>query len=184
MGIFRGLSIKATPSWNKILFLDRDGVINLSPNQGEYINQRSELIINYSLFNVLSKLFLRGYRFVIVSNQRGFALELTPFVELLKINSYLLEESKKFNFHFDAILYCTHLISDKCDCRKPMPGLILDYLKILKSSVKGLYFLGDKKCDIVAGLRSNVTTLHYQCDDFNCSCEIRVLNFEELLDLK
>jgi histidinol-phosphate phosphatase family protein len=184
MGKIRGVLKKAGPSSKKILFLDRDGVINLSPSKGKYINKNSELIINYSLFSVLSALFLRSFSFVIVSNQRGFALGQTPFIELLKINSHLLEESKKFNFHFDAILYCTHLVSDECDCRKPMPGLLSDYLKLLTSKVSGVYFLGDQKSDIEAGLRCNVTTLHYECYDFNCSCHIRVLNFKELLDLK
>jgi D-glycero-D-manno-heptose 1,7-bisphosphate phosphatase len=76
---------------------------------------------------------------------------------------------KKFNFHFDAILYCTHLVSDECDCRKPRNQMFKDIIKNWDVDLKKSFMIGDKKTDEIFAYRSN---LKFQYSNKNLNSQI------------
>ena len=47
-----------------------------------------------------------------------------------------------------CIKFCPHLPADKCDCRKPDPGLIHQIEKDLNTSAVNAWFVGDSGKDI------------------------------------
>ena len=77
---------------HKILLLDRDGTLNVKPQQGEYVNSISEFQWIESSRDALRILGKRGFSFIIISNQAGVATGATKLEELDKINEYIRAE--------------------------------------------------------------------------------------------
>lgn len=107
-----------------IAYLDRDGVINIgSPN---YINNPDELILLEGAAHSIGELKRSGFFTCIVTNQsaisRGLWNELRLTEIHKKMQELLLIEDK--DAHIDLVITCPHRQIDRCNCRKPMPGML------------------------------------------------------------
>jgi len=107
-----------------IAYLDRDGVINVgSPN---YINNPDELILLEGAAHSIGELKRSGFFTCIVTNQSAISRGLWNELKLSEIHSkmqeLLLIEDK--DAHVDLVITCPHRQIDRCDCRKPMPGML------------------------------------------------------------
>ena len=107
-----------------IAYLDRDGVINIgSPN---YINHPSEIILLDGAAKSIGDLKRRGFMVCIVTNQSAISRGLWDEVQLSNIHSkmqkLLLDLDDDANI--DLIITCPHRQIDRCNCRKPMPGML------------------------------------------------------------
>jgi D,D-heptose 1,7-bisphosphate phosphatase len=134
----------------KIAFLDRDGVINKSAPEHEYITKVEDFVFNPEIFDVLTALKKEGFEFIVVTNQRGVARGKLSVADLDKIHLYMKRELQKHNIEILDIFYCPHA-SDTCDCRKPKDGLFRQaetrYLIDKDRSI----VIGDRASDIEAG---------------------------------
>ncbi|MFN2370390.1 MAG: D-glycero-alpha-D-manno-heptose-1,7-bisphosphate 7-phosphatase, partial [Candidatus Krumholzibacteriia bacterium] len=52
---------------------------------------------------------------------------------------------------FDAFHYCPHAPADKCDCRKPAPGLLHDAAVRVPYAPRRSWMVGDKVSDVALG---------------------------------
>src|SRR5271154_5003426 len=112
----------------KIVFMDRDGVINrMTP--GNYIRDISEFRLLPKVSESIAKLTRAGYEIHIISNQQGIAKGLMTRTQLSEISQLLMERVKKAGGKITSVNYCTHLESEKCDCRKPKTGLFRQAMK-------------------------------------------------------
>lgn len=133
-----------------VVFLDRDGVINEYPGDGNYVtNQREFKFIPGSL-EAICKLSKEGFKLFVVSNQAGVAKGLYNQEDLAKINAKILQSVKKCGGSISGIYYCTHLPSDNCDCRKPKPGLLKKALAENRIKIDSSFFIGDSFQDMEA----------------------------------
>ena len=112
-----------TPN-GSIAYLDRDGVINIgSPN---YINNPDELILLEGAAHSIGELKRSGFFTCIVTNQSAISRGLWNELRLTEIHSkmqeLLLIEDK--DAHIDLVITCPHRQIDRCNCRKPMPGML------------------------------------------------------------
>lgn len=165
----------------KFLFLDRDGIINSSPIKGEYISNINEFNVDLKLFQYLSFLYKSNVKFAIVSNQRGVSLGATSISELLKMNLFLHRKSKIYDFKFEAISYCTHLISDDCNCRKPKAGMLVELMNKLNLKADSTFILGDQESDVASGKTAGIQTIHYNCTAQDCGCDYRISDFQQIV---
>ncbi len=60
----------------------------------------------------------------------------------------------------DAIYVCPHDDADRCACRKPAPGLLLDAAKDMGLDPRRSFMVGDQWRDIEAGQRAGCLTVH------------------------
>jgi D-glycero-D-manno-heptose 1,7-bisphosphate phosphatase len=126
--------------------LDRDGVINVSPPRGEYINTPDEFnliptIVDWiRLFNTLE------YLVIVVTNQRGIALGTTRLCDLDEIHDRMREELSKRGARIDEVYFCPHGIS-VCNCRKPRPGMILAARDKFGIDLRSSVLIGDSAVD-------------------------------------
>ncbi len=148
---------------NKILFLDRDGTINIDLGP-QYLNDpaHAKLIPGVSTALVLAK--KHGFKIAIITNQAGVAKGRTPIEALDKIHQRLCdlitEEAKLTTpFVFDDIRYCPHHPDEKCRCRKPEVKMLQDSLEALNGSVEESYFIGDKISDLLCGNRMSMKSI-------------------------
>lgn len=100
------------------LFLDRDGVINQKPPDGEYIKSLDEFHILPGVLQAMDILDGLFKHIIVVTNQRGVAREIVTLQTIMVIHGFLGITIPAI----DAIYYCPHE-KDSCQCRKPLPGL-------------------------------------------------------------
>lgn len=130
------------------LFLDRDGVINRQV-VGNYVRglQDFEWLPRVQL--ALKRLRQWAPHLVIVTNQQGVGKGLMSADDLEAIHHHLQTELAMDGVEFDAIKVCPHLESSGCNCRKPSPGLILDWLEQHPHSEPSLSIMvGDSQSDL------------------------------------
>ena len=106
----------------KTVFLDRDGVINRKPPEGDYVKSWEEFEFLPKAPEALRLLKEAGIRLIIVTNQRGIARGLMTERDLEEIHRCMLAELARLQASVDAIYYCPHE-EGICDCRKPRIGM-------------------------------------------------------------
>ena len=142
---------------DKVIFLDRDGVLNENL-EGDYVKTVEELKIFPESFEAIKLLKDNGYKTVLITNQRGIALGLMTHEDLATVHRYLQSEMERHGTALDAIFYCPH-DNDECECRKPKIGLFLEAEKIFDVDKAASFMAGDKASDIEAGRRYGVRTI-------------------------
>ncbi len=143
----------------KVIFLDRDGVIN-DPQEHYYVYKIEDFVINKGLAEGLQMLRERGYGFVIITNQGGISRGEFSVEDVDKLHAHLVSEFRSHGIEFEAIYYCPHHHTiEKCLCRKPEPLMLERAIATLDIDRERSWFIGDKRSDIEAGDRAGVNTI-------------------------
>lgn len=130
------------------LFLDRDGVVNRQII-GDYVREWRDFEWLPQACPALESLRLWAPHIVVVTNQQGIGKGLMRVDEVENIHRHFLTELAQRGVHIDAIQVCPHLIAADCECRKPKPGLVLDWLKRHPTvNPSRSVVVGDSECDI------------------------------------
>jgi len=140
-------------------FLDRDGTINESAPEGEYIVSPAEVRLLPGAAAAIAALERLPARVVVVTNQRGIALGRMSEEDLAAVNARLLELLEAEGASLDAILHCPHE-KGACDCRKPGPGMFeRAEREVPGARIEGGAMIGDSVLDVEAGNRLGLTTV-------------------------
>lgn len=134
----------------KVVFIDRDGVINRYPGDKQYVCSVREFKFLPGSIEGMKKLYEKGFTLFVVSNQAGVAKGLYGKRDLEKMDKKLLRELKKCGVQLKGIYYCTHHPDDNCDCRKPRTGLLTQALKDANIEPVVSFFIGDSFRDMQA----------------------------------
>ena len=96
---------------------------------------------------------------VIITNQSGISKNIITWEEYNLVTNMMLSKLEKPN-PITAI-YANSYISDipKNNWRKPNPSMILQSVKDLDLDLKNSILVGDRKSDLIAGIRSGVRYL-------------------------
>ena len=108
-----------------LIFLDRDGVLNLG-RQG-YVNTPAELELLPGAAQAVGALRRAGYLICVVTNQSAISRGKWDHHRLTEIHTTLLDALQLGDpdAHIDLVITCPHKYEDDCRCRKPMPGMLL-----------------------------------------------------------
>ena len=141
----------------KIIFLDRDGVIN--KDRSDYVKSVSEFEFLPGARESLRELTKAGYKIVVISNQQAVGKGIISKETLEEIDLLLKEEVAKSGGRIDATYYCPHLKDENCDCRKPATGLLERASRDFDVRLEETIFVGDTVTDIEAGKRAGCQTI-------------------------
>ena len=133
----------------KIVILDRDGVINI--DLMTYVTRPEEFEAIEGSLEAIAKLTTNGYKVAIATNQACIEKGIISEKELKKIHDHMIKLLARVGGEINYIAYCHHAPESKCKCRKPEVGLLREVEHELNVSLKGKYFVGDKESDILAG---------------------------------
>ncbi|MDD5424097.1 MAG: HAD family hydrolase [Candidatus Omnitrophica bacterium] len=139
---------------HKVIFLDRDGVINVDPefiNEYMYVTKWEEFRFIPRAKRAIRRLTDNGYSVYIISNQAGIGKGYFTKNDLSDITRKMQAEIGKAGGRIAGAYYCPHRKEEKCACRKPKTGLFKKALKNGKIDFKSTYFIGDNIRDVVAG---------------------------------
>jgi D-glycero-D-manno-heptose 1,7-bisphosphate phosphatase len=155
-------SLKETERYlqpRRVVFLDRDGVINRKPPENDYVKNWSEFEFIPGAIEALKLLTQNGYDIYIITNQRGIARGIMSERDLDIIHEKMKAELGKHNAKINGIYYCPHGLDDGCDCRKPKPGLLFRAASEHELNLTTAVFIGDDESDLQAGDAAGCKTI-------------------------
>tara|TARA_B110000438_G_scaffold277683_1_gene300539 strand:- start:1773 stop:2327 length:555 start_codon:yes stop_codon:yes gene_type:complete len=134
---------------NKLVVLDRDGVINV--DLMTYVTKPEEFKAIEGSLEAISLLNNSGYKVAIATNQACIERKIISENELGRIHDHMKELLSEVGGEIAFIAYCPHVPESKCGCRKPEVGLLKEIEEKFQTSLEGKFFVGDKESDILAG---------------------------------
>lgn len=134
---------------NKLVVLDRDGVLN--HHSKYYIKNVKEFKLYKNSALIMSKFYKLGYKVAIATNQSAVDRKILKFKTLKKIHQILVNETKKFRGKIFHIAVCPHHPHKNCTCRKPKTGLLEEIENKSRFKFTEKWLIGDNISDLIAG---------------------------------
>jgi len=148
----------------KVVFLDRDGVINVYPGDFQYVKSWKEFRFLPGVITALKRLNDAGFKILVISNQAGVGKGIYSQDTLDLITENMLNGLSEKGVKISGVYYCTHRKEEECPCRKPKAGLVDIAVARLKEEginldLKKSYLVGDTVRDIETGKTKHLKTI-------------------------
>lgn len=147
----------------KIIFLDRDGTINV---EVDYLYKKEDFKFEDNADKAIKIFNDLGYKVIVVTNQSGIARGYYREEDLRKLHEHIDEELRKIGAKVSAYYYCPHHpeatleeYQIDCQCRKPNLGMFLEAKKDFNISFENAIIVGDKVSDLESGVRLGMRTV-------------------------
>jgi len=144
----------------KIVFLDRDGVINR--DSPAYIKKPSEFVFLPGSLSALVRLSREGFSLFVVTNQSVINRQMVTLDTLGRIHAKMTTAVEKAGGVIRDIFFCPHRPEEGCRCRKPGIGLIEAAEKKYRFRAGTAAMVGDSARDVECAARAG------------CRCKILV----------
>lgn len=142
----------------KAVFLDRDGVINQKPPEGEYVTCWEGFHVLPGVIEGIGLLNRAGFSVIVVTNQRCIAKGLMTEAELENLHERMIGALAQAGATIDGAFYCPHEIEPLCECRKPAPGMLLTAARSHGIDLRTSWMIGDSEIDVEAGMNAGCKT--------------------------
>ena len=130
----------------KIIFLDRDGVINAE--SAAYVKSVAEFDPLPGSIAAIARLTRAGWRIFVATNQSSVARKMITLERLTQIHQHLNDLVEAAGGRIEQIFFCPHGPDDACDCRKPNPGLLLNAQQQYGLDLANSIMIGDSLRDL------------------------------------
>jgi D-glycero-D-manno-heptose 1,7-bisphosphate phosphatase len=148
----------AFPSGMKVgVFIERDGVLNKVRlvNQHQVVPSTArEFELNPEVLPLLRKLKAVGLVLIVTTNQPGLSDSQLARRELDRMH-----ETLRRTLPVDDILVCPHAEADRCPCRKPKPGMLVEAKFKWHLDLERSFVISDKWYDAEAARAAGCTSL-------------------------
>jgi D-glycero-D-manno-heptose 1,7-bisphosphate phosphatase len=141
----------------RALFLDRDGVLNaLVQRDGRWLSplHSADFALLPGVAGAVRALRRAGLVALVVTNQPELTRGRLYPSELERMHAALARA-----IELDGIYVCPHRDADHCQCRKPLPGLLLAAAREWHVSLRASFLVGDSPKDIAAGRAAGCRTI-------------------------
>lgn len=141
----------------KVVFLDRDGTINVDHG---YVYSRDQWQWTEGVFEGLQLLQQAGFVLAIITNQSGIAHGFYLEEDMHALHAFMTSELQKHGVTIAAIAFCPHGRDQlDCDCRKPRIGMAKHIeAKIGAIDYASSWTIGDKIADLEFGKNAGTHT--------------------------
>lgn len=171
-----------TARWSTV-FLDRDGTLNVKASDDDYVRTPDQVTLLPGVADGVRRLNDAGLRLVVVSNQRGVARGLMDSADLAAVNRRLAALLAEHGAHLDAGYYCTH-DKDECDCRKPLPGLLMQAVRDDPGiDLAAAVLIGDTESDVGAAAAVGVPAIRIAAGPVQTRAVRTVPDFRAAVDV-
>ena len=149
---------------DKVVFLDRDGTINID-NEG-YISNPDNFTLFPNTAKAIHMFNTMNYKVVIITNQSGIARGYFTLNDIEKVHDKMIAELAKENAFIDDILISPYHPKGVVEPyniahedRKPGIGLLKQYYAVNNFKTGNSFVIGDKISDIKLGSNFNLKTI-------------------------
>ncbi len=111
------------PLHPKLVILGRDGVLN--QYRDDHVKAPHEWQPVPGALEAVARLNHAGWHAVVATNQAGIGRGLLDMASLNAVHRRMMQELAECGGRIDAVFFCPHTPEDHCECRKPLPGLML-----------------------------------------------------------
>lgn len=139
------------------VFLERDGILSQPCVEGRHQVSpltQEEFKVRREVSPLLNELKAAGFLLVVTTNQPGLSRGSLSRRELDRMH-----QSLSSAFPVDDILLCPHEEMDRCSCRKPRAGLLVEAAHKWGIDLSRSFVISDKWQDAEAARRAGATSL-------------------------
>ena len=137
----------------KVIFLDRDGVIN---QEVGYLHKSKDFKFIDGTFEACKQFQSLGYKLIVVTNQSGIARGYYQEEDFHILTKWMLAQFYNRDIDILDVFFCPHGPKSTCKCRKPQPGMLLEACDKYDINMEGSWIIGDKEADITAANSAGV----------------------------
>ena len=138
----------------KVIFLDRDGVIN---QEVGYLHKVEDFKFIDGIFKACKHFQSLGYKLIVVTNQSGIDRGYYQEEDFLYLTKWMLAQFGDNDVDILEVFFCPHGPKSRCNCRKPHPGLLLQARDKYEINMEYSWMIGDKESDIEAAMAAGIT---------------------------
>ena len=145
---------------NIAVFLDRDGTIN---EEVGYLDNLDKLRIIPAAYEAIRLVNESCMKAIVVTNQAGIARGFFTEQFVRQTHEIIQGALLQKNASIDKFYYCPHhptegtgIYLQNCNCRKPLPGMLLHAANDLDIELESSYMIGDTYRDIEAATKVGV----------------------------
>jgi D-glycero-D-manno-heptose 1,7-bisphosphate phosphatase len=138
----------------KVVFIDRDGVIN--HDSPEYIKSEDEFVFIEGSPDAFGLLEKNGLEAVIITNQSVIGRKLVSPEGLERIFEKMRKGINEAGGRILDIFFCPHVPEDRCGCRKPEPGLLEAAAQKYGIDMNASFMIGDSSKDLAAAEKAGI----------------------------
>lgn len=137
----------------KVIFLDRDGVIN---QEVGYLHKIKDFIFIDGVFSACQSFQKLDFKIIIITNQSGIARGYYKQSDFDKLTIWMCNQFKQNKIDILDVFHCPHAPEDNCNCRKPKAGMFINAQEKHTIDMSNSWMIGDKENDITAANTANI----------------------------
>jgi D-glycero-D-manno-heptose 1,7-bisphosphate phosphatase len=108
----------------KLVIFGRDGILNLY--RDDHVKAPQEWRPIPGALEAVARLNDAGWHAVVATNQAGIGRGMIDMASVNAVHAHMIQLAQKAGGRIDAVFFCPHTPDDGCDCRKPLPGMMLE----------------------------------------------------------
>lgn len=108
----------------KLVILGRDGILNAY--RDDHVKVPEEWVPIPGALEALARLNHAGWHAVVATNQAGIGRGMIDMASVNLVHAHMNKLMQAQGARLDAVFFCPHTPEDQCECRKPLPGMMLE----------------------------------------------------------
>jgi D-glycero-D-manno-heptose 1,7-bisphosphate phosphatase len=132
----------------KLVILGRDGVLNVY--REDHVKAPEEWTPLPGALEAVARLNHAGWHTVVATNQAGIGRGMIDMASVNAVHAHMNRQLMALGGRIDAVFFCPHTPEAQCDCRKPLPGMMLDILRRYGIDAHAVPMVGDTLRDLQA----------------------------------
>ncbi len=173
----------------RAVFLDRDGTISVEKG---YVHRIEDFEFIPGAPQAIGLLRDAGFLVIVVTNQSGVARGYYTLEAVHQLHGHMDSELARYGTSVDAYCICPHHplgdvdgYAKTCECRKPLPGMLMEAARKFSIDLASSYMVGDKLTDVetalAAGCSPVFVTTGYGADE-SANVPADVPRYDSLLE--
>jgi D-glycero-D-manno-heptose 1,7-bisphosphate phosphatase len=128
-----------------LVIADRDGTLI---EDRHYLSDPELVSVIPGVTDGVELLMKSNSEMIIATNQSGVGRGLFDEQSVQKVNDRCLDLIDPKRMFVKQVFYCKHAPNDGCHCRKPLSGMIDEFLERTAEKYRMVYVVGDRMCDL------------------------------------
>jgi D-glycero-D-manno-heptose 1,7-bisphosphate phosphatase len=134
---------------NRAVILDRDGTL-IRQVDGDYVMHPDKIEILPLVGERIKAINAAGWIVCVATNQQCVGKGLATNKDVEAVNKMLAAMLAAGGAQINSFVWCPHLESDGCYCRKPRPGLLYRLAIAWHLDLRECLMIGDSESDMLA----------------------------------